>query len=420
MRFVIDGPTTIHGTISVAGAKNEALKLFAAALLCDAPVTIRRVPAIEDVQRMAEMVTALGAGVESRPGEYTVDASSLHTADLPADIMARVRAGLVCIGPLLHRFGTVTLPLPGGDAIGRRPIDFFIRGFRAFGVDVQEQADRVTFRMRTPTTTRFTFPLVSVTGTEALVLFAARIPGTTVIENAAREPEIIALAEFLNACGARIAGAGTPTMTITGVERLTGGDVTCIPDRIETGTFAALVAACGGSLEIRDCAPAQLCAALAVLEDMGLRVDRDDAAGILRVSRDHELRGVGFQTDGYPGIATDLQSPLTVAMTQARGLALVHETIFEGRLFFVDKLLKMGASAILCDPHRCVIEGPRKLRGTALESPDVRAGIALLIAAACAEGRSTIENIYQIDRGYEKIEERLRIIGVNIQRRNDE
>lgn len=416
MKFLIDGPTPLNGSISVAGAKNEALKLFAAALLVDAPVTIHRVPEIEDVQRMAEMVAALGARVAHTGDAYTIDPTSLAHAVLPADLMARIRAGLVLLGPLLHRFGEVILPLPGGDSIGRRPIDFFIRGFRAFGAEVIEEPERIIFRAHHLAATRFVFPLVSVTGTEALLLLAVRVSGTTIIENAAREPEVAALGEFLRSCGAVIDGVGTSTLTIRGVDRLRGGEVTCIPDRIETGTFAAFVAACGGELEIRDCAPALVSAPLAILTEMGMSVERDDAAGVLRIARDTPLRAVSFQTDGYPGVPTDLQPPLTIAQTQAEGLALVHETIFEGRLFYIDRLLKMGAQAILCDPHRCVISGPRVLHGTTLESPDIRAGMALLIAAAAAHGHSTIDNVYQIDRGFARIDERLRAIGVQITR----
>ncbi|MDP3771008.1 MAG: UDP-N-acetylglucosamine 1-carboxyvinyltransferase [bacterium] len=416
MRFTIDGPTTIHGSISVTGAKNEALKLLAAALLADAPVRIDRVPEIEDVHRMVEILEQMGVTVSRTPGSLLVDGTTCRTAELPGELVPKLRACLVLLAPLLMRFRTATLPWPGGCAIGRRPIDLFLEGFSAFGITVEELDGAYRFQARNLHAARYVFPVVSVTGTETLLLLAVRTSGTSVIENAAMEPEIPALAEFLNACGARITGAGTPTITIQGVEHLTGGSVACIPDRIEAGTFAALVAACGGSLEIRDCAPAHLAVPLRLLATMGATVEADDAAGVLRISRERPLRAVPFRTHEYPGFATDLQPPFTVAMTQAIGVALVHETIYEGRLFYVDKLNKMGANIILCDPHRCIVDGPRTLRGTALESPDIRAGIALLIAAAAAEGRSTIENVYQIDRGFERIEERLRGIGVRIQR----
>jgi len=416
MRFVIDGPTTISGSISVSGAKNEALKLLAAALLADALVRIDRVPDIEDVHRMVEILEQIGVTVSRGPGTLTVDGTTCRTSELPAALVPKLRACLVLLAPLLVRFRSATLPWPGGCAIGRRPIDLFLEGFEAFGVTMEELDGAYRFQAANLHAARYVFPVVSVTGTETLLLLATRTPGASVIENAAMEPEIPALAAFLNACGARITGAGTPTITILGVDRLSGGSVTCIPDRIETGAFAALVAACGGELEIRDCAPAHVAVPLKLLAGMGATIDADDAAGVLHVRADPPLRAVPFRTHEFPGFATDLQPPFTVALTQAIGVALVHETIYEGRLFYIDKLVKMGAAITLCDPHRCIVEGPRRLHGTSLESPDIRAGIALLIAAACAHGRSTIENVYQIDRGFERIEERLRGVGVKIRR----
>lgn len=419
MRFLIDGPTTIHGTISVAGAKNAALPFIAAAIAVDEPLTVARVPAIEDVARMLEIAQALGADVQrSGGGAYTIDARPCTGVALPAAIASRLRASILFLGPLLGRFGEVLLPNPGGCAIGRRPIDLFLDGIRAFGCTVEEQPEGTLFR-GTPSAARYVFPFVSVTGTETLLLLAARTRGTSVIENVALEPEVTALAELLVQSGATIEGIGTPTLRITGVDRLRGGSVACIPDRIETASFAAAVAACGGDLTITDCVPEHVAVPLAILRTMGVEVTTDTRAGTMHIAAMLPLRAVPFRTHEYPGLATDAQPPLTVAMTQASGVVLIQETVYEGRLYYVDTLNKMGANITLCDPHRCVIEGPKRLHGTTLESPDIRAGIALLIAAACAEGRSTIENIYQIDRGYERIEERLRTIGVNI-RRTDE
>ncbi|MBI4142384.1 UDP-N-acetylglucosamine 1-carboxyvinyltransferase [Candidatus Uhrbacteria bacterium] len=416
MRFIVNGPTTIHGTISVRGAKNAALPLLAAGLALDAPVTITRVPAIEDVARMVEIMERLGAVVSrGADGTLQVNAAALRSGDLPADLTGKLRACTILLGPLLARFGRAVLPQPGGCTIGQRPIDLFVDGFRAFGIEVTEEGD-VTRFVGTPHAARYVFPVVSVTGTETLLLLAARTPGESAIENAAMEPEIPALAAFLNGCGARIEGAGTPTIRITGVDHLTSGTVACIPDRIETVAFAALVAACGGDLEITECAPAHVAVPLKLLTAMGAEVVADSVAGTIHIRATPPLRAVAIRTHEYPGLATDAQPPLTVALTQAQGVALVHETIYEGRLLFVDKLNKMGANIILCDPHRCIVDGPRRLHGTTLESPDIRAGIALLIAAACAHGRSTIANAYQIDRGFANIEERLRSIGVDIRR----
>jgi UDP-N-acetylglucosamine 1-carboxyvinyltransferase len=400
----------------VSGAKNAALPFIASALVLDAPLVIERVPAIEDVRRMLEIASAIGVRVQDDGnGSVTLDGRSGTTAELPSEITAKLRASLMFLGPLLARFGTATLPQPGGCAIGRRPIDLFLDGFRAFGFEAVEEQAQTRFHGRAHAA-RYVFPFVSVSGTETLLLLAVRTPGVSVLENVALEPEVTDLARFLAASGAQITGIGTPTLTITGVNRIAGGRTVCIPDRIETVAFAALVAACGGDLEITGCDPAHVAVPLRVLTAMGAEVAADSAAGTIRIHATPPLHAVAIRTHEYPGLATDAQPPLTVALTQAQGVALVHETIYEGRLFFVDKLNKMGASIILCDPHRCIVEGPRRLHGTTLESPDIRAGIALLIAAACAEGKSTIENVYQIDRGFERIEERLRAIGVHIQR----
>lgn len=415
MRFIIDGPTTIHGSISVSGAKNAALPLLAASLVMDVPLTIRRLPMIEDVARMIEIIERIGARVTRLPkeGAVHIDGQSLATSELPADLTGKLRACTLILGPLLARFGSAVLPQPGGCTIGRRPIDLFIDGFRAFGMTVTEE-DAVTRFSGTAHAARYVFPMMSVTGTEALLILAVRTPGTSVLENVALEPEVTELANFLVASGARITGIGTTTLTVTGVDRLTGESVACIPDRIEAGTFAALTVACGGELEITNCAPEHLAVPLKLLMMMGAVVDV--GADRFHIAVREPIHAMTIRTHEYPGLPTDLQPPFTVALTQAQGLALVHEVVYEGRLFYVDKLNKMGANAILCDPHRCIIEGPRRLHGTTLESPDIRAGIALLIAAACAHGTSTIENVYQIDRGFERIEERLQSIGMKIRR----
>lgn len=415
MRFIIEGPTTIHGSIFVSGAKNAALPLLAASLIVDEPLTIRRLPLIEDVARMIEIIERIGAHAtrSSEDGTACIDGSSLTTSELPVDLTGKLRACTILLGPLLARFGSAVLPQPGGCTIGRRPIDLFIDGFRSFGVTVTEE-NEVTRFSGTAHATRYVFPMVSVTGTEALLLLAVRTPGISILENIALEPEVTELANFLIASGAGITGIGTTTLKINGADRLSGGSVTCIPDRIEAGTFAALTAACGGDLEITNCIPEHLAVPLKLLTMMGAVVDV--GADRVHITVREPLRAMTIRTHEYPGLPTDLQPPFTVALTQAHGLTLVHEAVYEGRLFYVDKLNKMGANVILCDPHRCIIEGPRQLHGTTLESPDIRAGIALIIAAACAHGTSSIDNIYQIDRGFERIEERLQSIGVRIRR----
>lgn len=407
----------MHGQIAVSGAKNAALKFLAATLLCNGPVTIGNVPDIEDVRRMAEIIRGLGVKIRQNKKdhrEYTIDAASLTTTELDVTLAPKIRVSTLLVASLLVRSGKATLPFPGGCAIGRRPIDLFIRGYQAFGAKVREGEKAMHFSATRLHGTRFVFPVVSHTGTEALVMLAVRAHGETELVNCAMEPEVVALADFLNSCGAQISGAGTSTIRIRGVRELTGGKVNVLPDRIEAGSFLALAAATKSDVTVTGVIPEHLAVPLSLLEQMGvpLEVGKDS----IRVRPWKKLRAVALQTHEYPGFVTDLQPAFTVLMTQAVGTVLVHETIFEGRLFFTDKLNSMGAKIVLCDPHRVLIQGPTPLRGTKLESPDIRAGLALLVAALAAKGKSCIQNIYQIDRGYEAIEERLQKLGASIKR----
>lgn len=415
MKFEIHGGKPLKGEIRVSGAKNAALPLIAASLLTEEEVRLARVPVIEDVQRMVEIVRGLGVSIEARGDhQYTIQAQNVKSTALDAALSPKIRASVLLIGPLLVRAGAVTLPYPGGCAIGSRPIDLFISGFKKFGAEVVEGDDAIVFKAKKLAGASFVFPVVSVTGTEALMMFAARVPGESMLTNAAMEPEVVALAEFLNACGAKITGAGTPILRIMGVKRLTGGAATMIPDRIEAGAFAALAAATKSDLIIRDCDPAHLAIPILTLQRIGVPVEV--GKDFLHIRPTVKLEAKDLITHEYPGFPTDLQAPYVVLMTQAHGKALIHETIFDGRLFFTEKLNKMGAKITLADPHRAIVEGPAQLRGTTLESPDIRAGLALVIAGLVARGKTTIQNIYQIDRGYEKIEERLRAIGADIKR----
>lgn len=414
--FEIIGGNPLSGEVQVSGAKNAALKFLAASLLTDQPITIENMPDIEDVRRMMELLRALG--VKCAKGadlhEYTIDPRGVKTTTLDPLLAPKIRVSTLLVAALLVRSGEATLPFPGGCAIGRRPIDLFIRGFEAFGAKVEEQEKAMVFHAKKLHAARFVFPIVSHTVTEALMMMAARIPGETILVNAAMEPEVVALADMLNMCGASITGAGTPTVRIKGVEALAGGRVRVVPDRIEAGSFLALAAATRSELTIRGARADHLEVPLVYLKAMGVGVDV--AGDSMRVHPAKKLTAVSLHTHEYPGFPTDLQPPFSVLLTQAHGSALVHETIFEGRLFFTDKLNKMGANIVLCDPHRVIIQGPTPLRGTTLESPDIRAGLALLMAGLVANGKTRLENIYQIDRGYERIEERLRNIGADIKR----
>lgn len=415
--FEIFGGKKLKGEIRVSGAKNAALKFMAAALIADGPVDLKNVPEIEDIHRLAEILREIGVTVKQpQPHQYIIDAGTLETGDLPSALAPKIRASLLLIGPLLVRLGRAILPRPGGCAIGKRPIDFFEHGFRAFGADVSEGDDEHIFKAKKLRAARFIFPLPSVTGTEALLMTAVRVPGTTTLINAAMEPEIVALAEFLNACGARISGAGTSVVVIEGVSNLSGGEATMIPDRIEAGSFAALAAATDSDITITGCNPAHLDVPLLVLEKIGVRLDVSKDA--IRIKSGGTRAAIHITTHEYPGFPTDLQAPFTVLLTQADGVSRIHETIFDGRLLYTESLKQMGAKVVLANEHVAVVEGPSKLRGKTLESPDIRAGLALVIAALAAKGKSTIGNAYQIDRGYERIEERLRDLGAAIQRVN--
>ncbi|TAK04828.1 UDP-N-acetylglucosamine 1-carboxyvinyltransferase [Patescibacteria group bacterium] len=413
--FEITGGRPLSGTIAVSGAKNAALKFLAASLLMDGPVTLTNVPRIEDVRRMVEILKGLGATVtEPDPHQYIIDPRSVSTDVLDEVLAPKIRVSTLLVASLLVTRGAATLPFPGGCAIGRRPIDLFLAGYKAFGAAVEEGEKEIRFSSKKLTPIHFVFPFVSHTVTEALVILGSRVPGETVLENCAMEPEVVALADFLNSCGAKISGAGTPTIRIRGVERLSGGSAEIMPDRIEAGSFLALAAATKSQMTITGTKPEHLSVPLEYLQRLGVPFTVN--GGDIAVKPWQKLQAQPLMTHEYPGFPTDIQPPFTVLLTQATGSSMVHETIFEGRLYFTEKLNKMGAEIILCDPHRALVQGPTPLRGTTLESPDIRAGLALVVAALAATGTSKIENIYQIDRGYEAIEERLRALGADITR----
>lgn len=407
----------MSGEIAVCGAKNSALKAMAASLLFAKPIAIENIPLIEDVFRMRELLEHLGATVEEGDRMLQINPAPLLGTELKKEIAERLRASLVLAGPLLARNGKVKFPHPGGCVIGKRPIDVFLDGWRAMGAKAREGKNGFEVAARKLKGADFTFRVVSVTGTETLMMTAVLARGKTILRNAAMEPEIPVLAQFLNDSGAKISGAGTPTMEITGTDgRLLHAKRTfeVIPDRIEAGSFLILGAALGKKVKVTGCNPEHLTALIAALKDAGapLEIGRD----WISVSRPRKLKAVNIQTREYPGFPTDLQAPFAVLMTQAEGESMIFETIFEERFGYVDELRRMGAKIFLSDPHRILAHGPARLHGREIESPDIRAGLAFVIAALLAKGESKISNVYQIDRGYEKIDERLRSLGAEIQR----
>lgn len=415
-KFILEGPARLKGEIKVSGAKNAALKIIPAALLSADPITIDNLPQIEDTGRALEIFTDLGGTVNRNGQSIELSLPVIGKTSLDPALANKLRSSVMFVGPLLARAGEVSFPHPGGCVIGAgsRPIDLFLDGFTALGAEVEITEGHYHLKARELKGADYFFTTVSVTGTEAMMMTAVLARGTTTLRNAAMEPEIVALAEYLNAQGADIKGAGTPVVSIRGVERLRAGRFAVMPDRIETGTFAILAAATRSELKITHCLPDHIGILLSIFKKIGVPFEAGPDRLVIRPAANYTAKSI--KTHEYPGFPTDLQSPYTVMMTQAQGTSLIHETIYDRRLLYIDMLMQMGADIIMCDPHRVVVNGPTKLYGKRLTSPDLRAGIAMIIAALIANGQTEIDNIYQIDRGYEDIDSRLRAIGADIRR----
>lgn len=417
-RFIINGGKKLSGSIEIKGAKNAALKVLAASLLTDRPVSIINVPEIEDVYKMLGLLENLGVKISHpKHGEYRIIAEEINNSTIDPEIAKKLRASIVLTAPILIRKKKVIFPHPGGCVIGERPIDLFIDGFRAFGGTVSNYNG--LYQVTLPAKIKgikFIFPNISVTATETLLMLAIFAEGETILKNCACEPEVQSLADFLNNLGADITGAGTPVVTVRGVKKLTRGNYKTIPDRIEAGSFAILAAATNSRIKIKNCEPDHLDSLLSLLKKSGVKLETGQ--NFIQIAPSKNLISIPVKTREYPGFPTDLQAPFSVLLTQTYGQSLVHETIFEGRFSWADELKRMGANILSLDPHRMIINGPTKLRGREIESPDLRAGMAYIIAALCARGQSIINNVYQIDRGYEQIEERLKKIGADIRRVN--
>jgi UDP-N-acetylglucosamine 1-carboxyvinyltransferase len=422
-KFVIEGGTQLSGTMVPAGNKNGALPILAASILTDEEVLVRNVPRIRDVEAMIEILVSIGVSASWRgPNEIALCASGVEEAEIDAELAESIRASFLLAGPLLARLGRAVMPPPGGDVIGRRRLDPHLDAFRAMGVltDCSHEISLSAPRGLRPSDVFMDEP--SVMATENALMAAALTPGTTVIGNAACEPHVQDLARMLVKMGADIQGIGSNLITVNGAERLRGCEHRVAPDHIEIGSFMALAGVTGGELRIKDTVPADLRMIRLVFERVGLRSELHGNDVIVPGGQELVVQAdVGeykskIQDGPWPAFPADLTSIAVALATQAQGSILVHEWMFENRLIFTDKLILMGADIVMCDPHRAIITGPRKLRGARVESPDIRAGMAMLLAALCAEGRSEIGNIRQIDRGYERIDERLRELGAHIER----
>ena len=413
--YRVQGGGPLRGDVRTSGAKNAALPCLAATLLTAEPCTIRNLPAIADVGGFLAILTQLGAEVDHDPAAHrvTVRAAGPLAEAPPDQLVGNQRASFLVMGPLLARGGRGACAAPGGDLIGQRPLDVHLRGFRALGADVRTEAGRFVAAGRLRGA-RMVLDYPSVLGTENLMLAAVRAEGETVIVNAAAEPEVTALADLLCAMGARIRGAGSHTITITGVASLDGADYTLIPDRIEVGTFAVAAAITGGDVRIHDVRPRHLEALLSKLREVGAEVDEDEET--LRVRRPGALQAITAQAVPYPGLATDLQALVTTLLTQAEGVSVVNERVFENRLGYVTELRKMGARIVLAG-GAAIVQGPTPLHGAVVQGLDVRASAALVVAALVADGETELRDVVHLERGYEDFGEKLRGLGAVIERR---
>ena len=426
-RFVVEGGRRLEGTIRPGGNKNAALPILAACLLTDDPITLYNLPDIQDVRVMLEIIEKLGASVNRREKNVvTIHAKGELNATPDSQLSKRIRASILLAGPLLARCGSANITKPGGDVIGRRRIDTHLLALESLGAQIEVSAYEYRMSALALRGKRIFLDEASVTATENAVMAAALADGDTLIYNAAAEPHVQDLCRFLNALGARIEGIATNSLAIRGVETLRGGEFTIPSDHIEVGSYIGLAAVTRSELLIEDAVPEHLYAVRLMLEKLG--VDIIIEGKNIRVPRDQELRvrydigaAVPKIDDGpWPLFPADLLSIMVVLATQAEGTVMIFEKMFESRLFFTDKLVSMGARIILCDPHRAIIVGGNRLSGAEISSPDIRAGMSLLLAALCAKGESVIHNIHQIDRGYERIEERLNPLGAKIVRERDE
>jgi len=424
-QYLIEGGIPVKGRIKASGNKNSALPCIAATAMASAPVVLRNVPEIEDVQVMLDVLRYLGASVEAAgPNAWRIDPRALSRSDVPSEQARKVRASILFAGPLLARFGKVELPPPGGDVIGRRRIDTHVLALEELGARIEIDG---AFRFVADKLHGADIFLdeASVTGTENAVMAAVKAAGRTTIRNAASEPHVQDLCRLLVLMGARIEGIGSNVLGIEGVEDLGGADFSIGPDYMEIGSFIGLTAATRGELEIEGVEPEDLRPLKVAFGRLGIGWELKGkllvvpAGQSMKVVADLGGQIPKIDDSPWPGFPPDLTSIMTVVATQTEGTVLIHEKMFESRMFWVDKLIGMGAKIVLCDPHRAVVSGPSRLRGDSLTSPDVRAGMAMVIAALCAEGTSVIHNVYQIERGYENICERLRGIGARIERTDD-
>jgi UDP-N-acetylglucosamine 1-carboxyvinyltransferase len=415
-KFLIEGGAPLEGEVPASGAKNSALPALAACLLTSEPVTLRRIPRVRDIRTMVKLLAHTGAAVEETGnGRVCVQAAALRNPEAPYDLVKTMRASSLVLGPLVARTGRSRVSLPGGCAIGARPVNLHIAGLEKLGAVIRQTHGYI--EAEAPDGLRgasIHFDRITVTGTEDILMAAVLASGETVIENAAREPEVVDLADLLAKMGARIEGAGTSLIRVHGVDRLHGADHSIIPDRIEAGTFLIAGAITGGDILVSGCRPDHLGALIQKLRQAGCDIT-EPAENLLRLRRPGHLKAVDVTTEEYPGFATDLQAQYMALMTQGEGISFVTETIFENRFMHASELLRMGAN-IRLEGRQAIVAGPSRLSGAGVIASDLRASASLVLAALIARGETIVDRVYHIDRGYERIEEKLARLGAAIRR----
>lgn len=415
-RFKIEGGRKLEGSLKISGAKNAALPAMAATLLTNEPVRLDNIPRVRDIMTMAKLLAHMRCQVTSPdipPSEFTIQAETISHAEAPYDLVKTMRASVLVLGPLVARTGYAKVSLPGGCAIGARPIDIHIQALEKLGAKIGVEHGYVEARAKRLRGTEFRFPKITVTGTENVLTAAVLAEGETLLENCALEPEVTDLAELLIKMGAKIEGVGTATLRIRGVERLHGAAHEIIPDRIEAGTFLVAGAITGGELHLTNCAPEHLRAVIEKLKSCGVEIRCE--ARTLHVKAAKRLVAADVDTQEYPGFATDMQAQFTALATQAEGTSRIRETIFENRFLHAVEMMRMGAN-IAIDGNLAIVRGPAKLSGAPVTASDLRASAGLVLAGLVADNTTWIDRVYHIDRGYEQIEEKLRSVGARIQR----
>jgi UDP-N-acetylglucosamine 1-carboxyvinyltransferase len=412
-KLVIEGGSKLDGEVRVSGAKNAALPILCASLLTAEPLRLTNMPRLNDVRTMEALLTQMGVRREAADGEVVLDAARIDWPLAPYELVKTMRASILALGPLVARCGEARVSLPGGCAIGLRPVDQHVKGLIALGAEIDLDHGYIDARAVRLTGAKFVFDVVTVTGTENLMMAATLADGVTTLENAAREPEVIDLAHCLNAMGARVTGAGTDRITIEGVERLCGATHAIMPDRIETGTFIAAAAAAGGDVAITGARPDTLEAVSDKLIEAGADISSCDST--IRVRRTGPLKSTSLRTAPYPAFPTDMQAQFMALATRADGTSVITETIFENRMMHVQELKRLGAT-IEVEGNTAIIKGVDRLTGANVMATDLRASACLVIAGLIAEGTTTIDRIYHLDRGYDRIEDKLSGLGARITR----